>query len=296
MDNLTAKVSCFARAYHTRSNSTHVFADTAAEQLLGGEYGQIARSMCRGIGFFMPGFQGEAEEGLRLVVDRQLSPPVLGRSAYCEAALETERRLGCRQYVILASGYDTYAMRHAGEALAVFELDLPEVLADKKMRAERAGLTSSAVCVPCDLSSPLWKDRLLECGFHCREKSFCSMLGISYYLDRDAFRELLKTLGGIVCEGSAICLDYPSKDDSREARTTRALAQAAGERMKAQYAGRELEALLAACGFSVYEHLDHCEMTRRIFSAYNERCPERRMEAPEGVGYVLAVRRPQPGV
>ena len=31
MENLTAKVSCFARAYHYRNNDAHIFADTVAE-------------------------------------------------------------------------------------------------------------------------------------------------------------------------------------------------------------------------------------------------------------------------
>ena len=34
MENITAKVSCFAQAYHTRNNTTHLFADTAAVSLL----------------------------------------------------------------------------------------------------------------------------------------------------------------------------------------------------------------------------------------------------------------------
>ena len=35
MDNTTAKVSCFARAYHFENNKTHIFADSMAARLLG---------------------------------------------------------------------------------------------------------------------------------------------------------------------------------------------------------------------------------------------------------------------
>ena len=35
MDNMTAKVSLFARAYHYRNNKTHIFADDHAEKVLG---------------------------------------------------------------------------------------------------------------------------------------------------------------------------------------------------------------------------------------------------------------------
>ncbi len=291
MDNMTAKVSCFARAYHYRNNAAHIFADPCAGALLGADYERIAQSMTRGAGYFIPGFSGSAEEGLRLIVDRQLSPSVLGRSAFCERSLANERRLSCRQYLIFASGYDTFAIRNRDESLTVYELDLPQMLADKHARVEMAGLASRAVYIPCDLSETEWPDRLADRGFMLGSKSFASLLGISYYLNKTAFRVLLKTLGGIMPEGSAVCFDYPSQDCGREAQTNRFLAQAAGEPMKAQYTRRELELILQECGFLIYEHLDHKEMTGQYFSAYNNRCPAHRMEAPEGVCYALAVRK-----
>mgnify|MGYP000305947272 CR=1 FL=1 len=87
MDNMTAKVSCFARAYHYNNNSIRIFTDDIAEKLLGEDYNQIAKSMSDGIDFFCPGFEGAREEGLRLILDRQLSPSVLGRSVFCESKL-----------------------------------------------------------------------------------------------------------------------------------------------------------------------------------------------------------------
>ena len=285
MENLTAKVSCFVRAYHCKTSAVPIFADTAAEGLLGTEYDQIAQNMAQGMGFFLPDFHGDAQEGLRLIVDRQLSPSVLGRSAFCEQALNTERRLGCRQYVLFAAGYDTFSIRNQNPALNVFELDLPE------SRIQRAGLASSAVSVPCDLSDASWKDRLIAGGFERGAKAFGSLLGISYYLDKGAFQHFLTGVSEIFCEGSAICFDYPTQEESIETRTNRALAQGAGEQMKARYTEQEMESLLASCGFLIYEHIDHGEMTRRFFSAHNAACPARRMEAPKGVCYALAVRK-----
>jgi methyltransferase (TIGR00027 family) len=291
MENITAKVSCFARAYHYKNSTSPIFADTAAETLLGQDYDRIAESMTQGVGFFLPGFNGSPEEGLRLIVDRQLSPSVLGRSAYCERMLENEIRLGCRQYVIFASGYDTFAIRNSNAALSVYEIDLPEVLADKQRRIEKAGLESRVVYVPCDLSETSWKDQLTDSGFRRDQKSFGSLLGISYYLGKDEFRSLLEMLGGTMSEGSAICFDYQSREESPETATNQALAQGAGEQMKAQYDAQEMEALLEECGFLVYEHLDHTEMTNQYFSDYNHRNPEHSMKAPMGVCYVLAVRK-----
>ena len=134
-------------------------------------------------------------------------------------------------------------------------------------------------------------DHLTASGFQRDQKSFGSLLGISYYLSGDEFRSLLATWSGMTCEGSAICFDYQSREDSLETATNQALAQGAGEQMKAQYDAQKMEALLEECGFLVYEHLDHTEMTNQYFSDYNQRNPEHSMEAPAGVCYVLAVRK-----
>ena len=98
MDNMTAKVSCFARAYHYKNNSIRIFTDDIAEKLLGEDYNQIAKSMSDGIDFFCPGFEGTREEGLRLILDRQLSPSVLGRSVFCESKLAYAIANGCLSY------------------------------------------------------------------------------------------------------------------------------------------------------------------------------------------------------
>lgn len=291
MDNLTAKVSCFARAYHYKNNQVHIFADDVAEKLLGDDYDLVAKSMSQGISFFLPGFQGTHEEGLRLIVEKHLSPSVLGRSAYGERMLANEKRLGCSQYVIFASGYDTFAIRNKDASLSVFELDLPEMLSDKQQRIEKADLSSTATYVSCDLSDPEWKDKLIEAGFRPNRKSFSSLLGISYYLAKDDFKSLLQSLGSIVSEGSAICFDYPTIEDSKETKTNQTLAAGAGEQMKAQYTQYELTQLLETSGFLIYEHLNHEEMTNQYFTQYNTANPDHPMQSPKGVSYVLAIRK-----
>lgn len=291
MDNMTAKVSCFSRAYHNKNNAVHIFADTAAEQLLGEDYGRIAENMTAGLPFFFPEFKGTKEEGLRLIVEKQLAPSVLGRSAYCEDALAKAGKQGCTQYVIFASGYDTFALRNQDAALRVFELDFPELLRDKADRIRKAGLQSDAVFVPCDLAELTWKEQLPAAGFDRSRKSFGSLLGISYYLTKDDFERLLRNISEIMADGSVLCFDYPCVEESRETKTNQALAAAAGEQMQALYAAQEIKSLLERCGFALAEHLHHQEMTERYFAAYNAENPEHLMAAPVGVGYVLAVKR-----
>ena len=167
MENLTAKMSCFARAYHYKTNERPIFGDSAAAALLGGDYDAIAAHIAQGIQFFAPGFTGSADEALKITVDGQLSPSVLGRSAFAEQSLMNEARLGCRQYVLFAAGYDTFALRAPVQGLRVYELDQPELIADKKRRIERSGIEekSAVEYIPCDLADAEWKTLLRGAGF-----------------------------------------------------------------------------------------------------------------------------------
>ena len=291
MDNMTAMVSCFARAYHYNNKSIRIFTDDIAEKLLGEDYNQIAKSMSDGIVFFFPGFEGTREEGLRLILDRQLSPSVLGRSVFCESKLAYAIANGCKQYLVFAAGYDTYALRNKDSATKVYELDYPELLKDKAERIKKANLKASAVNVPCDLADPEWKNEFLTFGYDKDKKAFGSLLGISYYLKKVDFEQLVMSISEIMSEGSAICFDYPSVDESAETRKTQMLASEAGEQMKAVYSYKEIGMILDKHGFKIEEHLDENDMTYRYFREYNQANPMHQMNAPVGVGYVYAVKR-----
>ena len=290
MDNMTAKVSCFARAYHYKNNDIHIFVDDMAAALLGDDYEKIAESMSQGISFFLPDFHGSKEEGLRLIVDRQLSPSVLGRSAFCEEMLHKAMGEGCVQYLIFAAGYDTFGIRKMDQILTVFELDLPELLKDKAARIERTGLNNHSILVPSDLSVDTWTENLKEKGFDAGRRSFCSLLGISYYLDKEEFRKLVTAIAGNIPEESEICLDFQSDEASKETRVNQELASAASEQMKAIYSLREISELLESAGFNVKAELSSDEMTAKYFNDYNNANPEHRMVAPVGVRYLLASR------
>ena len=295
MENMTALVSAFARAYHYRNNDAWVFADSLAEKMLTDEeYAAISRNMSQGISFFAPGFRGTPEEALRFIVDRQLAPSVLARSAFCERAIDNAVRIGHQQVVLYACGYDTFSLRSQNKDLKVFELDRPEMTEDKRRRIERSGLAPAGrvAYVGCDLSSSCWKEALIRAGFDAGKPSFGSLLGISYYLSKEEFTRLIGTISSIACEGSSVCFDYPLSENGAESRRNRALAAAAGEPMKARYAYDELEALLSDAGFLIYEHMNADEATEAFFREYNRRNPDHGMTAPEGVGYCLAVRNP----
>lgn len=291
--NMTAKVSCFARAFHCKENQEWVFADPLAEKMLGADYEAIWRHMGNGISFFAPDFQGTQAEAVRFIVDYQLAPSVLGRSAFCEAMLENELRLGCGQYVLFGAGYDTFAYRNTHRRLRVFELDRETLLADKKARAAQAGMQAiRSVQIGCDLSKDGWQQALLASGYEPEKKTFCSMLGLSYYLQKEELCALLMKITELLIKGSALVFDYPIRGGSTETRKNEALAMAAGETMQAAYTDTELERMLESCGFLIYEHLNAAEMTERYFQKYNAAHEKvQGMKAPEGVGYCMAVKK-----
>ena len=262
MDNMTALVSAFARAYHYRNNHTWVFADPIAEKMVTDEeYAAISQNMSQGISFFAPEFRGTQEEALRYIVDHQLAPSVLARSAFCERAIENAVRIGCGQVVLYACGYDTFSLRNQHMELKIFELDRPEMTHDKQYRIRQTGLEPSCQVefIGCDLSLSTWRKELINRGFDCGKSSFGSLLGISYYLSKEEWRRLIGTISSFACEGSSICFDYPLAEGGAESQRNRELAAAAGEPMKAKYSYDEMEALLSEEGFLIYEHMNAAE-------------------------------------
>ena len=294
MDNMTAMVSCFSRAYHYKNNSEWVFKDAIAGSILSEEeYNAIAYNMTKGISYFAPNFKGTNEEVLRFIVDHQLSPSVLVRSAFSENALDNAILLGCKQYAVFASGYDTYSLRTNCSNLRMFELDLPEMITDKRNRIRRNGLKEQcqANYIPCDLSQKTWQKLLIDSGFDKEKIAFGSLLGISYYLRKEEFAALLGVISEIWGEGSSICFDYPTYEEGVESVKSQEMAQAAGEQMKAKYSYAEMEKMLADYGFLIYEHHDKNSATEQFFRKYNEKTPDHVMSAPKGVNYCLAVRK-----
>ena len=293
MDHMTAKVSCFARAYHYENNEERIFADPFAAKLLRREeYEAIGMHMAQGISFFAPDFDGAKEDALRFIVEHQLAPSVLARSAFCEKALRNEIEKGCRQYAVFAAGFDTYGLRRKSQDISVYELDLPDMIAEKRERIEEEELREHdhVNYVACDLSESSWSEKLLQAGFHREHAAFASLLGISYYLTKEAWRQLLGRLAELWPGGSCICFDYPQAQAGEVSQKNEQLAAGAGEQMQARYTPEEMEKLLEECGFSAQEHREHQEITDEFFAEYNRANPEHIMRAPEGVGYVMAVR------
>lgn len=299
--SITALISAFSRAYHSIQNSEKVFNDYLAKEILTqSEYEQIANSMSQGIHFFNPTFKGTENEALRWIVDNQLSPSPLGRAAFIEKSLETAVKFGARQYLIFAAGYDTFAYRQPEWAskIQIFELDHPATGIDKQERIQSviAEKPSNLHYISADFIEASWESNLTNCmEFEKSKISFCSLLGITYYLSKMTFSQLIKTISSIVPKYSSIAFDYPDEDTytpkaGERAKKQVAMAGAANEKMLAGYSYSELEQILSDSDFLIYEHLAPGEITEQYFRKYNQSNPEHPITAFDNVNYCLAVK------
>ena len=284
--NMTALVSLFARAYHQKNKDIKIFDDLLSTKLITEkEYEMIGLSMSQGISFFNPTFKGSKEEALKWIVDHQLSPSVLVRSAFCKEAIEEMKEKGCQQYLDFASGYDSFAYYYQNQ-MHVFEIDKKEVIEDKRQRCKDVYIENIQF-LSIDLSQENWINTLLQSDYQEDQLSISSMLGLSYYLTKDEFKKMLKQLSKYLLKGSRLVFDYPSIQESKETKINEMLAKEAEESMKAKYSFAELKEILNQCHLTIIQHENHQTVTEKYISNYNVYYKDDPIKAPEGVCYCV---------
>lgn len=287
--NMTALVSAFARLYHTKNSNIKIYNDMYAEKIITeDEYNEISTNMKNGISFFNPNYKGT--DPLKWVVNNNLAPSVLARSIFNEYHLLNEIKLGLKQYIILASGYDTSAFK-VNNKLKIFELDKKEMIEDKLNRINNAKLDITNITyIKTDFNKD-WINDLISSNYKKTEKTFCSMLGISYYLDKDTFKNTIKQLSNIIPKGSNILFDYPNTLETKKEKLNQQLAACANEEMKSIYSYEDIENIAGDSNMLIYEHLNHNDIDNTYFYDYNTLNPNDKIIAPIGVSYVMLVKR-----
>nr|WP_317992022.1 class I SAM-dependent methyltransferase [uncultured Faecalibacillus sp.] len=284
--NMTALVSLFARAYHQKNKDIKIFDDLLSTKLITEkEYEMIGLNMSQGISFFNPTFKGSKEEALKWIVDHQLSPSVLVRSAFCKEAIEEMKEKGCQQYLDFASGYDSFAYYYQNQ-MHVFEIDKKEVIEDKRQRCKDVDIENIQF-LSIDLSQENWINTLLQGDYQEDQLSISSMLGLSYYLTKDEFKKMLKQLSKYLLKGSRLVFDYPSIQESKETKINEMLAKEADESMKAKYSFAELKEILNLYHLTIIQHENHQTVTEKYISNYNIYYKDDPIKAPEGVCYCV---------
>lgn len=289
MNNMTAMVCAFVKAYHNEKNNLKIYKDNYSRKIISDEeYNLISNNMRNGIKFFNPNYDGH--NPLEWIVNNRLATSVLARSIFNEKHLNNEIKLGLKQYVILGSGYDMSGYK-VNNILSVFELDKDDVVKDKLNRVSRANINNKNIkYIECDFNED-WIIKIIDSGFDSNTKSYFSMLGLSYYLEKEVFKNTIITISSVMSEGSTILFDYPNNDESETEILNQKLAEGAASEMKSKYSCDDIERICEECGLLIYENIGYKEINQEYFNLYNSLNPNNKILASKGVSYCLLVKK-----
>lgn len=280
--SLTALMSAFARAYIGGSGNENMMCDKIARSLFMDEEFERIKTYIKNSG-----------EDVDKYVRTYLAPTPYARAVFCDESVKSAVRTGAEQYVIIGSGYDTFALKNKYD-INIFEVDKKERISDKLMRIRRAGyeLPSNTKLIPAGASLRSLKDILLKNGFNKDKKTVVSCMGLLYYLSAKEVRELFDTLCKILPDGSEVIFDLPNahlfSSGVPRVKNMIEMADKSGEPMKSCFGYSELEKLLEGYGFLIYEFLNPEEIQSRFFNS-----SDGEMTAFECINYVRAVLKKQ---
>jgi methyltransferase (TIGR00027 family) len=161
------------------------------------------------------------EEGFRLMEQWRLpgapreNPTIGPRTRFYDDLVIEAVAHGVGQVVLVAAGMDTRAFRLALPAeVVVFELDLPELLAQKRaiLEQEHAGPRCRRVVVAADLAEDDWPQALTAAGFDHAARTVFIVEGLSWYLTEEENARLLDDLARLAAPGSRLGIDIISRD------------------------------------------------------------------------------------
>ncbi len=249
----TAEIAAMLRAMHRHvDDPPHIFDDTAVEALLP----DYALRFLSRLDALPPSWRSVYRQ--RRGALAQLRVQIVVRSRYAEDALARASARGAGQYLILAAGLDTFALRDSRRSMPVFEIDHPATQAWK--RAKLANVPEHLEFIPVDFERESLNQALGASTFAAATPAFISWLGTTYYLRERALRDTLTALSGLCAAGSELVLDYWSRatltNPGAQALLTgtRIATALQAEPLHSLIEPAAMESLVTACGWRVREH------------------------------------------
>jgi len=260
----TAQFAAAHRAYHFMHDRPAILEDTAAIWMLSPPLSTILRVAPLRWLFWRP----------LLAKVRPISAFIVVRSRYVEDTLEHFIRDGCRQYVILGAGLDSWALRHDEPGVTVFELDHPatQQWKEARIRSRLGALPSHLVLIPVDFERESIADVLASHGFDPRSNAFVSWLGTICYLTRGAIEGTFASLARVCAPGSRIAFDYfkpKSTMSPADLQLFKVLDEGGtrrGEPMQTLLDAEDMAEILLSAGFRVVEDLSASKIRRRYLA------------------------------
>jgi methyltransferase (TIGR00027 family) len=260
----TAVLTAVARALHREEPPPWVLDDFLALDLAGEIGGQVRARLTADVG------PDALLAFSRWVCVRARVPEDIVQGALGE---------GCRQYVILGAGLDSFAYRRRDlvDRLRVFEVDHPETQAWKRSRLAEIGvdLPDGLVFAPVDFERETLADGLVAAGFDFGAPAVFSWIGVTMYLTLDAITATLTTVRRS-CAGSRVVLTYNLPAGALEGNasaTQDALARIAaelGEPFVSLFLPEEIEGLMRDIGFDHIVHVGPKEARATYFSGRSD--------------------------
>jgi methyltransferase (TIGR00027 family) len=305
--SMTAVLTAYARAYHATHDHPKIFDDYLANELFTeAERAYFGKGLASSLAFFDPELAAASPDEattLAWYMRLQGGPVTLSRSRYTEDCLAAAVRRGVRQYVILGAGLETFVFRQPElmKQLHVFEVDHPATQAYKQNRLAELGwsVPPNLHFVPVDFSSESLAAALHRSAYDPGKAAFCSWLGVTYYLTREAVLDTWRALASLAPAGSAIIFDYLEADAFVPGRAAhrvlkmQEIVRNVGEPMKAGFDPAALAADLAQAGLRLEENLSPADIQARYFSGRTDgyRAFEQMHFARAGVAKPIPCRR-----
>ncbi len=270
--------TCFARAFHSEVETIKIFDDYLAKRILSEqEYQYYADNFYRSSQYYFPQFKGNKIDATRLVINYRILGDILIRSKLCENLVLQEMTKGLKKYLNIGAGYDTFAYRYVNNDFSVFEIDMENVINDKKIRFERSNLTEGCNLVQYgrDVTESDWMKNVED--FVSSEPIVVAMLGFVYYLPHSYFVKIIEDLSNKLCAGSKIIFDIDCAD-----------------RKITGCNFFSLEEVVSICrrnGFRILEIYNHIKVEERYLSEYNHCNPSFIMHASASIFNLVIEKR-----
>jgi methyltransferase (TIGR00027 family) len=209
------------------------------------------------------------------------------RNRFAEDRLADAAARGVRQYVIVGAGLDTFPWRQPPFAMAlqIFYVDHPATLAWTTARFHERGLAipPNLSFVAADLEERNLATRLDERGFDRKGGAFCSVLGVTQFLSRDAVEALLRFAASLGAP-SEIVFSFAPPDDELEGEElaaaiySTAFNETLGEPWITRLRPSEAFGILTRLGFGEVFHLTPKRAQQRYFAGRNDMLKAPRIE------------------
>ena len=271
-ESITAKLCAFARAWHSNRSREKIYDDYLAFDLLGREeYEEMYEMVSSGFG---GGFRFSPDDTEQIIIE-YIAPIPLSRIHFSESRLQRLAEENEKvQYVICGAGSDSFSFRSGNDNIRVFEIDHPDTQRYKLEKIKRLEwkIPGNVSFVPVDFEKERMCKKLIDAGFDPGVKTCFSILGVSYYLTLDVFRDTLSQIAELSSVGSILIFDYPHKsgDFPRRVNRLEEITRALGEEMQGGFEYGEISRALYSLGFQIDTYMSPEKVQKRYFEGRSD--------------------------